>query len=92
MIDITTSVQGTGYPQIFVKKSFDLGEIAEEVKDSIFEKKLKEEEKRIQPSTQVVLPVSRTNCKLGYKETKKRYLHPEKPLEYDLGKKINILF
>lgn len=44
-----TAIQGTGYFQNSVRKTNEQGRISEETREAIFQEKLGEERKRIQP-------------------------------------------
>jgi hypothetical protein len=44
-----TTIQGTGYFQNPIRKTLEQGKLAPEVREVMFQNKMKEEEKRIQP-------------------------------------------
>jgi hypothetical protein len=49
-IDSVTAIQYTGYFHGEIRKILEQGKVAEETQEAIFQKKLEEEKKRIQPT------------------------------------------
>lgn len=49
MIDSVTAVQYTGYFHSEIRKSLEQGKVTPETQETIFQKKLEEDRKRIQP-------------------------------------------